>query len=143
MNTTNVTCPQCTVKNRIPSDRLKDGPICGKCKTPVFAGKPIVLNSANVGSVLNNNDLPVLVDCWAPWCGPCQSFAPVFEQVAAELEPALRFAKLDTEAEQGIAAQWQIRSIPTLIMFKAGKEHARVSGALPAGQLKQWIAQQL
>ncbi|GAB3099483.1 thioredoxin TrxC [Aestuariicella hydrocarbonica] len=142
MTTTNVTCPKCNAKNRLPSDRLGDGPKCGKCKQPIFAGKPVELSSANVAAVLNHNDLPVLVDCWAPWCGPCKSFAPVFEQAARELEPRLRLAKLNTEAQQGIAGRWQIRSIPTLILFKAGKEVARMSGAMPLGQLKQWLAQQ-
>lgn len=141
MTTTNVTCPSCNGKNRLPSDRLGDRPKCGKCKAPIFAGKPVVLSSANIVPVLNHNDLPVLVDCWAPWCGPCKSFAPVFEQAARELEPRLRLAKLNTEDQQSIAARWQIRSIPTLILFKAGKEVARLSGAVPLGQLKQWLAQ--
>lgn len=142
MTTTNVTCPKCNAKNRLPSDRLGDGPKCGKCKKPIFAGKPVEMSSANVAAVLNHNDIPVLVDCWAPWCGPCKSFAPVFEQAARELEPRLRLAKLNTEAQQGIAGRWQIRSIPTLILFKAGKEVARLSGAVPLGQLKQWLGQQ-
>lgn len=140
--TTNVTCSKCNAKNRLPSDRLADGPKCGKCKQPIFSGKPVDLSSANVAAVLNHNEIPVLVDCWAPWCGPCKSFAPVFEQAARELEPALRLAKLNTEVEQAIAGRWQIRSIPTLILFKGGKEHARLSGAVPLGQLKQWLAQQ-
>lgn len=142
MTTTNVTCPKCNAKNRLPTDRLGDGPKCGKCKKPIFAGKPVELSSANVAAVLNHNVIPVLVDCWAPWCGPCKSFAPVFEQAARELEPRLRLAKLNTEAQQGIAGRWQIRSIPTLILFKAGKEVARLSGAVPLGQLKQWLGQQ-
>ena len=142
MTTTNVTCPKCNAKNRLPSDRLGDGPKCGKCKKPIFAGKPVELSSANVAAVLNHNEIPVLVDCWAPWCGPCKSFAPVFEQAARELEPRLRLAKLNTEAQQGIAGRWKIRSIPTLILFKAGKEVARLSGAVPLGQLKQWLTQQ-
>lgn len=142
MSTTNVTCPSCNAKNRLPGDRLGDRPKCGKCKKPIFAGKPVVLSSANIVPVLNHNDLPVLVDCWAPWCGPCKSFAPVFEQAARELEPRLRLAKLNTEDQQSIAARWQIRSIPTLILFRAGKEVARLSGAMPLPQLKQWLAQQ-
>jgi thioredoxin 2 len=141
MTTTNVTCPKCSAKNRLPSDRLGDGPKCGKCKAPIFAGKPVELSSANVVAVLNHNEIPVLVDCWAPWCGPCKSFAPVFEQAARELEPRVRLAKLNTEDQQSIAGRWQIRSIPTLILFKAGKEVARQSGAMPLGQLKQWLSQ--
>lgn len=100
------------------------------------------LTGANVGSVLNHNDIPVLVDCWAPWCGPCKSFAPVFEQAAQALEPRMRLAKLNTEVEQKMGARWNIRSIPTLILFKQGKEVARMAGAMPLGQLKQWLGQQ-
>ena len=138
----NLSCPHCNVTNRIPADRLGDGPKCGKCKNPVFSGKVQELSAANVSSVLNRNDIPVLVDCWATWCGPCQQFAPIFEQAAKEFEPNIRLAKLNTEAEQGIAGQWQIRSIPTLILFRQGKEVARMSGALPLPQLKQWLQQQ-
>jgi len=140
--TTNVTCPKCNAKNRLPSDRLGDKPKCGKCKSPVFAGKPVELSSANVAAVLNHNEIPVLVDCWAPWCGPCKSFAPTFEQAAREFEPKLRLAKLNTESQQGIAGRWQIRSIPTLILFVGGKEKARLAGAMPLGQLKKWLSQQ-
>ena len=138
----NLSCPHCNVTNRIPADRLGDGPKCGKCKNPVFSGKVQELSAANVSSVLNRNDIPVLVDCWATWCGPCQQFAPIFEQAAKEFEPNIRLAKLNTEAEQGIAGQWQIRSIPTLILFRHGKEVARMSGALSLPQLKQWLQQQ-
>lgn len=142
MSTTNITCQKCNATNRLPSERLRDNPICGKCKVPVFNGKPIELSSANVAAVLNHNQIPVLVDCWAPWCGPCKSFGPIFDKAAQELEPALRFAKLNTEAQQNIAARWRIQSIPTLILFKEGKEAARMSGALPMPQLKQWLSQQ-
>jgi len=138
----NLSCPQCHVTNRVPAERLGDGPKCGKCKQPLFSGEVQTLSSANVSSVLHSNDIPVLVDCWATWCGPCQQFAPIFEQAARSFEPNIRLAKLNTEAEQGIAAQWQIRSIPTLILFKQGKEVARMSGAMPLPQLKQWLQQQ-
>ena len=142
MSTTNVTCQKCNAKNRLPSERLEDGPKCGKCKAPVFVGKPVVLNSSNVAAVINHNDIPVLVDCWAPWCGPCKGFAPVFEQAAQELEPRLRLAKLDTEANEQIGQRWKIRSIPTLILFKNGKEIARQSGAMAMPQLRQWLSGQ-
>ena len=142
MSITNASCQHCNAKNRLPSDRLGDNPKCGKCKSPIFSGKALELSSANVAAVLNHNDLPVLVDCWADWCGPCKSFAPVFTQAATELEPKLRFAKLNTEKEQGIAGRWQIRSIPTLILFKAGKEVTRQSGAMSLVQLKQWLLAQ-
>src|SRR5690606_7448777 len=132
----------CHTTNRVPSERLGDRPRCGKCKQPVLQGRPIELDAGNVSAVLNNNSVPVVVDCWASWCGPCKSFAPVFEQAARELEPRLRFAKLDTEAEQQLAGLWGIRSIPTLILFREGREVARMSGALPLGQFKQWLQQQ-
>ncbi len=142
MSTTNITCPKCNAKNRLPSDRLGDGPKCGKCKKPIFSGKPMDITAANVAAVLNHNEIPVLVDCWAPWCGPCKSFAPTFEQAARELEPNVRLAKLNTESHQQVAGRWKIRSIPTLILFKQGKEVARLSGAVGLPQLKQWLKQQ-
>lgn len=139
MSTTNISCPKCQSTNRLPSDRLGDKPKCGKCKTALFTGQSQELTAANVGVVLNHNEIPVIVDCWAPWCGPCKSFGPVFEKTAKELEPQFRFAKLNTEAENALAGRWQIRSIPTLILFKKGKEVARISGALSQSQLKQWL----
>ncbi len=139
---THLTCAKCNSKNRLPNNRLGDKPKCGKCKSLVLTGKPIDISAANVSAVLNHNDVPVLVDCWAPWCGPCQQFAPIFTQAAGELEPKLRLAKLDTEKEQGIAGRWNIRSIPTLILFVGGKEKTRLAGAMSLTQLKQWLAQQ-
>ena len=138
----NISCPHCNVTNRIPEDRLQDNPNCGKCKQAIFSSKPIDLTAANYNQQIIQNELPVLIDCWASWCGPCQQFAPIFDQAAKTFEPQLRLAKLDTEAEQNIAAQLQIRSIPTLILFKNGKEAARMSGAMPLGQLQQWLRQQ-
>lgn len=138
----NLSCPHCAVTNRVPAERLQDGPKCGRCKEKLFSARPQTVTAANLNGLLNNNDIPVLVDCWASWCGPCQQFAPIFDQAAAQFEPAVRLAKLDTEAEQGIAMQWQIRSIPTLILFRGGKEAARLNGAVPLPQLKQWLQQQ-
>lgn len=137
-----INCPHCFSTNRIASERLGDAPNCGKCKRPLFTGKPIALNPGNVANVLTRNDIPVVVDCWAPWCGPCRSFAPSFEKAAQQLEPRARFAKLDTEAAPSIAQRWNIRSIPTLIVFKQGKEVARMAGALPLPQFLQWLKQQ-
>jgi len=141
MTTTNINCPHCQATNRIPSNRLGDAPKCGKCKNALFIGKPQELTSANANAVLTHNDITVIVDCWAPWCSPCQNFAPIFEQAARKLEPQFRFAKLNTEQQTTLANQWQIRSIPTLILFKQGKEAARISGALPLAQLEQWLVE--
>lgn len=139
MNTLNISCPSCLSTNRIPNDRLVDQPICGKCKKKLFNAKAIELTSANVATTLNHNHIPVLVDCWAPWCGPCRNFAPIFEKAAKEFEPHVRLAKLNTEQQQKVAAKWNIRSIPTLILFKNGSEVARTSGALSLAQLTQWV----
>jgi thioredoxin 2 len=139
---TNISCPGCFTTNRIPTQRLCDKPKCGKCKQSLFQGQPIELDSDNVDSVIGNTDIPVLIDCWAPWCGPCQGFAPIFTQAARELEPRLRFAKLNTEDEQQLAGLWSIRSIPTLILFRDGREVARSSGAMPLPHLKKWLLEQ-
>lgn len=142
MTASTIACPHCLAKNRVPSERLGDGPVCGKCKKRLFSGKPTELTAANVTSILNHTDIPVLVDCWAPWCGPCRNFAPVFEQASSQFEPHLRLAKLNTEAHQQVATRWQIRSIPTLILFRQGREVARMSGAIALPQLTQWLRQQ-
>lgn len=136
-----VTCAHCRTTNRLPAERLEQSPRCGKCKQPVFAGVALDLTGANLEGFLGHNDLPVLVDCWAPWCGPCRSFAPQFEKAAAAWEPHLRFARLNTDEEPEIAARWGIRSIPTLILFRSGREVQRTSGALTLPQLQQWLQQ--
>lgn len=139
---TTITCLNCNAVVRVPTERLGNNPKCGNCKALLFQGKPLELTMANVDTVLPHTGIPLLVDCWAPWCGPCRSFAPIFELAAQQLEPRLRFAKLNTEAEQQLGSLWGIQSIPTLILLRDGREVARMSGVMPLNQLKQWLLQQ-
>ncbi|HMM77297.1 MAG TPA: thioredoxin TrxC [Gammaproteobacteria bacterium] len=134
-----VVCPHCTTANRVPVARLGEQPSCGKCKRKLFEGQPLVLNRANFERHLTASDLPLVVDFWAPWCGPCRQMAPAFEAAAATLEPHYRLAKLNTDDEGELAGRYGIRSIPTLIVFKGGREVARQAGALQAGSLVEWI----
>jgi len=136
-----IACPACGDANRLPAARLSDQPKCGKCGAPLFTAHPMELTDANFTAVMSGTDLPVVVDCWAAWCGPCQRFAPVFSEAAGKLEPHFRLAKLDTDANPQTAAKLGIRSIPTLIMFKGGKEAARISGAMPLGPFMDWARQ--
>lgn len=134
-------CPECGAVNRVPDQRLAEGPKCGKCGAAILPGRPVDLAAADFQKFVSRSGLPVVVDFWAPWCGPCKMFAPVFSQVAAELNTRYRFAKVNTEAEQGLALQYGIRSIPTLAIFRDGREVTRISGALDAANLKRWLAQ--
>jgi thioredoxin 2 len=134
-----IVCPHCTAVNRIAASRLNDQPVCGQCKQHLFTGKPVKLSEENFDRHINRSDLPVVVDFWASWCGPCQMMAPAFDQAALELEPQFRLAKLNTEEAQGIATRFNIRSIPTLAIFKNGHELARQSGALDLAAIKRWI----
>lgn len=136
-------CPSCAAINRFPAARLRDAPICAKCKHPLFQGKPLALDGATFDRHVTRSDVPLVVDFWAEWCGPCKMMAPVFEQAARQLEPDIRFAKVDTDAEQGIAGRFAIRSIPTLIAFRGGREIARQAGAMPLQALTAWIHQAL
>lgn len=132
-------CPHCGAVNRVSQLRLKHGPRCGNCKQALFTGVPVELTSDNFRVLVERSELPVVVDFWAAWCGPCKMMAPIFAEAARELEPGLRFAKLDTEAEQSLAGRFGIRSIPTLIVFSNGREMARQPGALHGSQLRQWL----
>jgi thioredoxin 2 len=136
-------CPHCGAVNRVPEARLHDHPKCGKCAAEVVPARPIDLHQANFDRFVERDGLPVLVDFWAPWCGPCKQFAPTFSQMAGSHAGRIRFTKVDTEAEQALAARHGIRSIPTLALFKAGREVDRVAGALPAAQLQAWLARHL
>ncbi|MCU0806294.1 MAG: thioredoxin TrxC [Burkholderiales bacterium] len=134
-----IVCPHCGTTNRLPRERLAERPACGKCKAPLFDGHPAALGEADFDRHVGKSDIPVVVDFWAAWCGPCKMMAPQFERAAQELEPHVRLAKLDTEAAQGIAARYGIRSIPTMIAFKGGREIARQSGAMDAASIVRWV----
>ena len=134
-----VVCPGCSAVNRLPAAKLAEGPKCGKCGAPLFTGQPVELTDQSFERQVGRSDIPVVVDFWAEWCGPCKMMAPQFAQAAAQLEPEVRFAKLDTEAAQATAARFGIRSIPTLMLFKDGREVARQPGAMGAADIVRWV----
>ena len=134
-----ITCPSCITPNRVPSSKLVDAPVCGRCKQRLFVGAPAELTTEQFEKLIRNTDIPIVVDFWASWCGPCQMMAPVFAQVASQLEPSFRFVKTNTESEHQLSARYGIRSIPSLLVFQRGKEVARQAGALDAGRLTRWL----
>ena len=138
-----IVCPRCDAVNRVPPERLGEDAKCGKCHTPLFAGAPLALDEGRFAKHLGRSDLPLVVDFWAPWCAPCRAMAPAFEAVARRIEPKARLIKVNTEEAQGLATRQGIRSIPTLVIFRGGREVARTSGGMDVGALENWIRRSL
>ncbi|MGY2047992.1 thioredoxin TrxC [Methylobacterium sp. JK268] len=136
-----IVCPHCASINRVPLSKPAKAARCGRCKQALFIGHPVPVDAARFDLHIQKNDIPVVVDFWAEWCGPCKAMAPVFEKIAAELEPDFRFLKVDTEAEQSLVARYGIRSIPTVTLFWKGEAIARRAGAVDTGTLRAWLRQ--
>jgi thioredoxin 2 len=138
-----VACPACNTLNRVPHERLAGGGKCGNCRAPLFAGHPMALNGQSFETHAARSDIPLLVDFWAAWCGPCKAMAPQFEKAAAELEPRVRLGKVNTDEEQELAGRFRIQGIPTMILFHHGREIARQSGLMDAAGIEKWVEQAL
>ncbi|WP_286998436.1 MULTISPECIES: thioredoxin TrxC [Comamonas] len=139
MDPLHIVCPHCHKTNRVAQAAMGSDPHCGSCHQALFTGEPVQLDADSFAKHVGRSHIPVVVDFWAPWCGPCRMMAPAFAQAAQQLSPQVRLAKLDTEAHPQAAAPYGIRSIPTMIVFDGGKEVARISGALPAGEIVRWV----
>lgn len=138
-----VVCPHCGATNRVPTARLAGNPACGKCHDPLFTGQPAAVDDRGFAQMVGKNDIPVVVDFWAEWCGPCKLMAPAFAAAAKEMEPEVRFAKVDTEVARTTAARFNIRSIPTLALFRNGEEIARQPGAMSTADILRWVRSKL
>ncbi len=138
-----IVCPNCEGTNRLPASRLGDNPRCGKCKQRLFTQAPVEMKQGSFHKHIGRTDIPVVVDFWAPWCGPCKGMAPAFQEAAARLEPRVRLVKVNTENEPMLASEYGIRSIPTLVIFKRGAEIARQTGAMDLNRLLSWVQSQI
>lgn len=138
-----VVCPHCLATNRVPAERMADQPTCGRCKTALFTAHPTETDATSFEAHIARNDLPVVVDFWAPWCAPCRTMAPAFAEAARRLEPRVRLLKVNTEEHPTLAARFSIRSIPTMVLFRNGREIARQSGAMDVSSLMHWVSAQL
>jgi thioredoxin 2 len=140
-NARHVVYPSCNSVNRIPREKDARKAKCGQCHQPLFTGRPLPVSPKSFATQIERNDIPILVDFWAQWCGPCRAMAPVYERIASEFEPKVRFLKVDTEAEPELSARYSIRSIPTLMLFRHGKIVAQKAGAVGAEALRSWLRQ--